>query len=192
VIDRPSVEQHLLNYNRESFRAASASPCGAGKILDDLTFSALSTSGTDLLTGSIPHEWCENQELLYEFLLSFKTPQSVKESQSISTSVEEEDVKRGFGKWREATSTSPSGRHLGHYRAIIQDDILLRCLTKFLDIAVQRGISLTRWQYAINVMLEKDAGRPCINRLRIIHLFEADFNFILKLLWGQPPCTPCT
>jgi hypothetical protein len=32
---------------------------------------------------------------------------------------------------------------------------------------------------------EKDAGCPRINRLRIIHLFEADFNFFLKLLWGH-------
>jgi hypothetical protein len=58
-------------------------------------------------------------------------------------------------------------------------------LTKFLDIIVQRGISISRWKNAINVMLEKDSGRPRINRLRIIHLFEADFNLFLKLLWGH-------
>ena len=52
-------------------------------------------------------------------------------------------------------------------------------------IALKRGISITRWQRAINVMLEKDQGRPTINRLRIIHLFEADFNFILKIMWGS-------
>ena len=94
-------------------------------------------------------------------------------------------MKRGFGRWREATSTSPSGRHLGHYKAIVQDDTLLLCLTKFIDLVVKRGIALSRWKNAINVMLEKDDGCPRINRLRIIHLFEADFNFFLKLLWGH-------
>ena len=34
-------------------------------------------------------------------------------------------------------------------------------------------------------MIEKDAGKPCIHRLRIIHLFEADYNFFLKLQWGH-------
>ena len=33
-------------------------------------------------------------------------------------------------------------------------------------------------------MLKKDISIPKINRLRIIHLFKADFNYILKLLWG--------
>jgi hypothetical protein len=185
VMDRSSVEKHLLTYNRQSFRAASVSPCGAGRILDDMTFSTLSTAGKELLNGSIPQDWYGNDDLLRELLSSFSTPQTVKASSPIPTSVHEEDVTRGFRRWREATATSPSGRHLGHYRAIIQDDTLLRCLTKFLDIVVQRGISPSRWQQAINVMIEKDAGRPRINRLRIIHLFEADFNFVLKLLWGH-------
>lgn len=34
-------------------------------------------------------------------------------------------------------------------------------------------------------MIKKDAGQPKIHRLRIIHLFEADYNFFLKLQWGH-------
>ncbi|KAI2493732.1 hypothetical protein MHU86_20802 [Fragilaria crotonensis] len=34
-------------------------------------------------------------------------------------------------------------------------------------------------------MIEKDPGRPRINRLRIIHLFEADYNLFLKIMWGS-------
>ncbi|KAI2500978.1 hypothetical protein MHU86_13523 [Fragilaria crotonensis] len=62
---------------------------------------------------------------------------------------------------------------------------MLDCLTKFLDIAISRGISIPRWQHAVNVMIEKDKGDPKIHRLRIIHLFEADYNLFLKLMWGS-------
>lgn len=34
-------------------------------------------------------------------------------------------------------------------------------------------------------MIEKDSGSPKINRLRIIHLFEADYNLFLKIMWGS-------
>ena len=34
-------------------------------------------------------------------------------------------------------------------------------------------------------MIGKDPGVPSINCLRIIHLFEADYNFILKIVWGS-------
>jgi hypothetical protein len=44
---------------------------------------------------------------------------------------------------------------------------------------------ISRWSKATNVMIEKDAGNPCIHRLRIIHLFEADFNLYMKMQWGK-------
>ena len=34
-------------------------------------------------------------------------------------------------------------------------------------------------------MLEKDLGSPKIKRLRVIHLIEADYNFVLKSEWGR-------
>jgi hypothetical protein len=54
-----------------------------------------------------------------------------------------------------------------------------------LNISIGSGISIPRWSQAVNVLIEKDAGRPRINGLRIVHLFEADFNFLLKLQWGH-------
>lgn len=47
------------------------------------------------------------------------------------------------------------------------------------------NIAIPRWSKATNILIEKDPGTPNINRLRIIHLFEADFNFFLKLQWGH-------
>ena len=54
-----------------------------------------------------------------------------------------------------------------------------------MQVVTQSGLAVSRWSNATNVLIEKDAGSPQINRLRIIHLFEADFNFFLKLQWGK-------
>ncbi len=42
VIDRSQMEEHLLKYNRDSFRAASKSPLGNGLLYNAITFSGLS------------------------------------------------------------------------------------------------------------------------------------------------------
>jgi hypothetical protein len=57
------MEKYLLTYNRQSFRAASVSPCGAGRILDDMTFLTLSTAGKELLNGSIPPDCPPGMEM---------------------------------------------------------------------------------------------------------------------------------
>jgi hypothetical protein len=162
ILDKTSIDLNLLRFNRNHFRAASASPCGKGTIHEKLTFTSLSRPAQELLKGHIPKEWYRNDELLREFLSSFAKPESINNMDPISTLITTEDVKYGFGKWKESTSTSPSGRHLGHYKAIIQDKTLLTTLTKFLQIIVERGVTLTRWCNAVNVMIEKDKGHPNI------------------------------
>jgi hypothetical protein len=167
------MERHLLSYNREAFREASESPCGKGIIFDALTFTSLSEAALDVLNG------------VDEFLASFCVPKGVKSKEEIATIITTEDVIKGIKSWSEGTTTSPSRRHLCHYKAILQDPELLQCLTWFLQLVTHRGIAISRWYNATNVFIEKEMGRPNINRLRIIHLFEADFNFFLKLQCGH-------
>ncbi|KAI2511189.1 hypothetical protein MHU86_3154 [Fragilaria crotonensis] len=185
VITRKQIEEHLVRFNKEAFRAAADSPCGHGLIHDALTFTSLSPEAETLLYGEVPTEWYGDNILLREFLASFRIPETVLSIDSISASLSEDDIKKGFKSWKESTTTSPSGRHLGHYKALIQDPLLLTCMCKFLNIAISRGISIPRWCQAVNVLIEKDHGQPRINRLRIIHLFEADYNLFLKIMWGS-------
>ncbi len=185
LLDQSAIDKNLLRLNRQHFRAAAASPCGHGTIHDQLTFTSLSPVAKALLEGTIPPDWYGNDELLREFLTSFIIPDSTKHLPPIDTSIANSDVHKGFSQWKEKTSTSPSARHLGHYKAIIQNETLLTCLTKFLHLILEQGLVLTRWCNAVNIMIEKDNGQPKITRLRIIHLFEADLNFFLKLQWGS-------
>ncbi|KAI2505300.1 hypothetical protein MHU86_9100 [Fragilaria crotonensis] len=117
VIERSQMEAHLLKYNRDSFRAASESPFGNGLLYDAITFSGLSLASDKILDGMPPCEWSHEDQALREFLASFTIPPSVKVKGYIETAISHDDVRKGFQSWRETTSTSPSGRHLGLYKS---------------------------------------------------------------------------
>jgi hypothetical protein len=119
VVTREEIERHLLHYNRDSFRAAAASLCGHGIIHDTLTFSSLSPASEALLAGILPPDWYNQDNYLREILASFVITPLVKHYTGIPSVISEDDVLRGFNGWKERMSTSPSGRHLGHYEAII-------------------------------------------------------------------------
>ena len=185
VLDQQSIDANLLRFNRQHFCAAAASPCGHGQIHEKLTYTSLGPAAAQLLKGHLPPAWYGNDELLREFLTSFIIPDRIQNLPPIPTQISNANVCKGFSKWKETTSTSPSGRHLGHYKALIQDKNLLNCFTKFLNILLEHRLTLKQWCNAVNIMIEKDIGKPKLTRLCIIHLFEADLNFFLKLQWGS-------
>ena len=81
-------------------------------------------------------------------------------------------------------TTSPSGRHLGHYKAILQEPELIQhhCIMESLPLTY--GFTPKRWTKAIQIMLEK-MGNPLIHRLRGILILKVDLNWVLRLIWGQ-------
>ena len=58
-------------------------------------------------------------------------------------------------------------------------------LHRIASTALNAGITLDRWSIVTTTMIEKDPGRPHINRLRVIHLYEANYNLLLKILWAR-------
>jgi hypothetical protein len=115
----------------------------------------------------------------------------------ISAQISSADFKIFFRKWKETTSTSPSGKHLGHYKAllspaIVNDENLLAVADRIIDsqvallnIAASHGSPFERWKHIVSVMIEKKAGNYQLNKLRTIHLFEADYNWLLGLIFGR-------
>jgi hypothetical protein len=54
-----------------------------------------------------------------------------------------------------------------------------------MDFASDKGFILDQWTKVINFMLYKKPGVYLMNKLRIIHLFEADYNFIIGTIFGR-------
>jgi hypothetical protein len=113
----------------------------------------------------------------------------------IDTYISSEDVASGFRRWRESTSTSPSGCHLGLRRIPTSpcgneemDKLrknILELQTLIINFPLQIGFSPARWQTIVNAMLEKIPRTPMLHKLRVIHILEADYNLTLKAIFGR-------
>jgi hypothetical protein len=103
-------------------------------------------------------------------------------------------MRQSIKKWKESTSTSPSGRHLGIYHALLAPEDndtttneppsnqIFGVMTNLINLCSHHGLALPRWLTIHNTMLEKMAGNDILDKLRVIHIFEADFNMILGIL----------
>jgi hypothetical protein len=108
--------------------------------------------------------------------------------------------------WKESTTISPSGLHLGHFKALIarhfffstaSDDELTASFRaqrnelnrkqadifelhlSLLNYSLERGYSYKRWQTIANTILFKDSDNVCLHRTRVILIYKADFNVAL-------------
>jgi hypothetical protein len=143
VFEQMTIEEVLLAYNQQSFRQAADSPLGSGMIYNSLKLSSLSTAALELLAGKIPDSWSIKDPRLTALLVSlFAIPDAVKSASPIKTTISEEDFVYGITGWKESTSTSPSGHHLGHYKALINDPDLMTFYVQFLNVLVSNGLSL--------------------------------------------------
>ena len=106
------------------------------------------------------------------------------EAKSINSPISLEELVQFFKRKRERTESSPSGLHIGHYKTSVQDEAMANLLLIMINIGLKCGILLQRWQQSINIMIEKEKGNPKLHRLRIIQLFESDFNFLKESFWG--------
>ena len=83
-----------------------------------------------------------------------------KKEREISLDISPEDYEEGFKKWPEMTATSPSGRHLGLYKALLKNEELSGFFSYMCELPVKHGFAPKRWAHALKLMLEKDQGKP--------------------------------
>ena len=86
----------------------------------------------------------------------------------------------------ERTSASPSGRHYGHYKVLL--DYLpgiLEDIFRIMKICIKHGVILDRFTKTVTTLICKDGNRPLIHRLRPLHLIEIELQAISKSQWAK-------
>jgi hypothetical protein len=147
------------------------------------------------MNGTYDRELEKLSDEAREWLRELRTKTFVRNGATINTTISTDDWIRGWKKMRESTSSAPGG-HYGHYKtaavaATLPDDhadywpILAELYASMASMPLRHGFAPKRWQTCIDAILEKIPGQPRIEKLRIIMLYEADFNFVLKLIWGR-------
>jgi hypothetical protein len=98
--------------------------------------------------------------------------------------------------WKERTTTSPSCKHLGHYKALLSRGLddpqliegkefankqkkLVQVHVDMLNYAIRYWYSYKRWQIIINIILPKEKGNNKIHRIQIIHIYKADYSALI-------------
>jgi hypothetical protein len=160
--------------------------------LNKLDWQAESIEAKEILQGSIPISLLSNNENANKILHYIANREQLPE---IDTFITPDQVSQGFKKWREETSTSPSGCHLGLRRipaftTETKESEKMRqriqaIQASIINLPIGIGFSPSRWQVVVNAMLEKIAGKPQLHKLRVIHILEADYNLALKEIFGR-------
>jgi hypothetical protein len=197
VHDHEQLQNFLLKRNAQHFGQAQGTPFTIPP-LTLIDWGAQSQVAEKLLQGEIPIEIQSKDEYINAILKHIAQRKQLPEIESY---ISPDDISKGFRKWKESTTTSPSGCHLGLRRipAIPLDDKTLEKQRKMIqtiqahiiNIPTQQGFSPTGWQTVVNAMLEKIPGKPFLHKLRVIHILEADYNLTLKNIFGRRLMNHC-
>jgi ribonuclease HI len=198
ISDPAKIEECLLNRNIRHFGQAEGSFFTTPNIQQLFNYEGISCHVTNLLQGTFDYTQLPNTTKSATCLL--QTLSNEKRLNKFDNIITFTEFKQAFSKWNESTSTSPSGRHLGHYKCLLKHDHcdklynqyyqdpkekIIQVYYNIIKASIQLGISLNRWQNSTTAMIEKLPGCPKINKLRVIHLYEADYNIILKIIWAR-------
>jgi hypothetical protein len=196
ITDGPTIERLILHRNIRHFRQAEFTPLATPEVIRKIGFGADTERAEQLLEGTNDPTDITDDEWSRYLLTSMK-----RHSNELKIEITAEKMMNKYRRWKERTSTSPSGRHLGHFHALfrplkakddedrdrlegIRTDII-EMHAKMLQTAYDNEHVFKRWEYILTCMLGKDSGIPRIHRLRVIHLYECDLNLQFSIFFRE-------
>jgi len=182
VTEPDEIGFYICQTNVRQYNQAQLTPFASGYLADLLGDVLTSYEAAHLLEGKLQVD--ESKVPLPETLtmLDFLgEPYSTTMSPSDGRITSSQFIDN-YRNVQEKTSSSFSGRHVGHYKAVLDNPSLVAVHATMMSIPYQVGFSPSRWHEVVDVMLEKEAGNPKQHRLRIVALLESDYNQSQRIL----------
>mmetsp|Transcript_30358 Transcript_30358/g.72755 ORF Transcript_30358/g.72755 Transcript_30358/m.72755 type:complete len:2117 (+) Transcript_30358:2729-9079(+) len=196
------VERFIQERNQRHFGQAQGTPFTVAPLSTKFDWAASTVSAETVLEGS--YSDADLSDIQSRFLqhCRYQLPAATRTAAPALVTVDQ--YIRRIRRWRESTTTSPSGLHLGHAKALVNHfhsnvdkdpehhydlldtrQMVLEARVALLNYATTHRYSFDRWKTIVNVMIEKDPGDHRIHRLRVIHIYEHDLSIYLALHWKR-------
>ena len=180
ITDQKLVESMLLSWQQRHFMEANETPFASDFWRKELQQEEVQN---EILNGTYepPVELpLEAKEILQEM----KRPSEVKGESVPEATLN--DFKIYKKKIHEKRSSSPSGRHYGHYKVLMTSDSrYLQVIHGILALSLKNCIVLKRWKRTVTSLIEKKQGTPFIHKFRVIHIIEGDLQFLARFYYAR-------
>jgi hypothetical protein len=187
VMDPIQIANHVIATNKRQNSQAQHTPFGSDPLLSLFGFKADQPEVDQLLQCSFDHSLLPpNLRPKTNDILKTLSRPPLCMAPDTQPLISTHQFTSLYKILKESTSSSPSGRHIGHYKVASSHDHLSSLHAKMMSIPHIISFSPTRWHKVIDIMLEKNQGDPKIHRLNIIALLESDFNQANWLLLARP------
>jgi hypothetical protein len=116
ITDGPTIEERLiLNQNVRHFRQAETTPLATAEVIRKIGFGVDTKRSEQLLEGKDDLTDITDDEWSRYLLSSMK-----RHSKELEIEITAEKMMNKYKRWKECTSISPSGRHLGYFHALFR------------------------------------------------------------------------
>ena len=191
ITDSTTMFNILLKRNFNHLIQSNDSMFTKGMLLDKCGWYGKEEGMEEILQGMLNAEEIEDLYPEYgkegvEFIkaLRYTTDGKGEKTKPFKWKFGSEEFMEVFNKTRESTACGPSGLHMSHWKAACERKEIARVHAFFMWAAFELGFSYERWENSWHCMIKK-LKQPLLPKLRIVQLFEGDFNACLKYLIGR-------
>ena len=178
ITDHQQITKALIAEYKKKYHQTENTPPMTPPMVNQIGFLGIGRPAQQVLNGSfIPHHSMNE----YASLL-LRNLQYIKPEDPLPIGITTKEYQEGWKKAKERTSSGGKIIHFGHCKALAQDNELATMDAAFLSIPMRTGYVFDSWKKAIDCSLQKKANSLRVDKLRTIVLFEADFNFVNKII----------
>ena len=181
--DKNIIEENIIVANQTKFKLADDTPFRQEPLLQQCGTYAETENCREMLLGTYDTTNLDMGTAI--FIKHLKVTDEILQRPQISSKISIDNFQDYWKKVREKTSSSPSGRHFGHWKSAAKSNILSSVLSKLVSLPTESGYSPIRWRSRIECSLEKKGKRLRPDELRTIVLLEADYNQSMKMIFGR-------